>query len=156
MEDYAGSAPFSAPETKAITDYVASLGSRAISYADIHSFSQLWMFPNGFSCKERIPDYDDLMEASRVAVTELKKMYGTSYRYGDICNTIYLASGGSTDHMYHALGVKWSFTLELRPGRAIGGGGFMLNPAQIVPTAKETTSGLLAFWMFMAEKEQLF
>ena len=41
---YYGPAPFSAPESKAVADYIKKLGN-VISYVDFHSYSELWMFP---------------------------------------------------------------------------------------------------------------
>lgn len=51
------------------------------------------------------------------------------------------ASGGSEDWTYGQLGVKYSFSVELRDR---GRYGFLLPPYQITPTGEETFEGLKA------------
>ena len=50
-------------------------------------------------------------------------------------------SGGSKDYTYGALGIKYSFALELRD---LGQHGFLLPPEQIIPTGLETLEGIKA------------
>ena len=51
------------------------------------------------------------------------------------------ASGGSEDWTYGELGVKYSFSVELRDE---GQYGFLLPADQIIPTGEETFEGLKA------------
>lgn len=51
------------------------------------------------------------------------------------------AAGGSEDWTYGQLGVKYSFSVELRD---TGRYGFLLPPDQIIPTGEETFEGLKA------------
>lgn len=51
------------------------------------------------------------------------------------------AAGGSEDWTYGVLGVKYSFSVELRD---TGRYGFLLPPDQIIPTGEETFEGLKA------------
>ena len=51
------------------------------------------------------------------------------------------AAGGSEDWTYGKLGVKYSFSVELRD---TGRYGFLLPPDQIIPTGEETFEGLKA------------
>lgn len=51
------------------------------------------------------------------------------------------AAGGSEDWTYGSLGVKYSFSVELRD---TGRYGFLLPPDQIIPTGEETFEGLKA------------
>ena len=51
------------------------------------------------------------------------------------------AAGGSEDWTYGELGVKYSFSVELRD---TGRYGFLLPPDQIIPTGEETFEGLKA------------
>lgn len=51
------------------------------------------------------------------------------------------AAGGSEDWTYGELGVKYSFSVELRDE---GRYGFLLPPEQIIPTGEETFEGLKA------------
>ena len=80
-----------------------------------------------------LPDYGDHMRVMKAATTALKAEYGTHYRYGPIHKVIYQAGGGSNDYIYEALGVKYSFALELRD---TGRYAFLLPKEQILPTVK--------------------
>ena len=73
------------------------------------------------------------MRVMKAATTALKAEYGTHYRYGPIHKVIYQAGGGSNDYIYEALGVKYSFALELRD---TGRYAFLLPKEQILPTVK--------------------
>ncbi|KAJ3339376.1 hypothetical protein HDU91_001030, partial [Kappamyces sp. JEL0680] len=147
---YYGPSASSSLEATALINFVGSL-SNVVSYFDLHSYSQLWMFAWGYTCNEQIPDYADLNTASANAVAALKKVNGMSFASGDICNTIYQASGTTVDYMYHNAKVKYAATIELR-GKATarnpdtGSHGFVLPAAQIQPSGQEIVAGLTAFW----------
>lgn len=82
------------------------------------------------------------MRVMKAATTALKAEYGTHYRYGPIHKVIYQAGGGSNDYIYEALGVKYSFALELRD---TGRYAFLLPKEQILlPLGFETSSALPA------------
>ncbi len=58
---YAGSTPFSEPETKAIKEFVE--GNPSINwtfYLSLHSFGQKWMTPWGYT-SEHPHDYDEMV-----------------------------------------------------------------------------------------------
>ncbi|KAJ3206365.1 carbamoyl-phosphate synthase (glutamine-hydrolyzing) cpa2 [Dinochytrium kinnereticum] len=147
-DDYYGTAPFSAPESKAVADYITRIGN-VVSYIDFHAYSQLWMFPNGWSCSARVKDYATLLTGSQKAVAALKAVNGISFRNGDICNTIYRASGGSVDYTYNNQGVTYSYAVELRD---TGSSGFQLPASQIVPSGTEVASAVLALWTYVSEQ----
>lgn len=111
-DDFHGPSAGSSHESSAISAFVAGL-SNVVSYYDIHSYSQLWMFAYGSDCDKQIPEFDDLTNASNQAVAAVKTVDGKVFAAGQICNTIYQASGTSVDYMY-SLGIKYSATVELR------------------------------------------
>ncbi|KAJ3376317.1 corticosteroid- binding protein, partial [Lobulomyces angularis] len=111
-QDYKGPRAESAPETAFIQNFVKKVS--ALSYIDFHAYSQLWMFPWGYSCSAPNSDKTVLAKAGSLAVSALQALYGTRYKHGDICNTIYQASGSSADYTYGAAGVKYSYAVELR------------------------------------------
>ncbi|RUP50491.1 hypothetical protein BC936DRAFT_138886 [Jimgerdemannia flammicorona] len=92
----------------------------------------------GYTCSSGTPDDKELTTLAAGAASALSKLYGTRFRTGDICTTIYQASGNSIDFSYNA-GAKYSFAVELRD---TGLYGFLLPESQILPTAKETWLGL--------------
>jgi carboxypeptidase A4 len=69
----------------------------------------------------------------------IKAVYGTSYKYGPICSTIYQATGTSVDYVNDVTQAKHTFTIELRD---TGTNGFVLPASQILPSGVETWAGL--------------
>nr|XP_033814456.1 carboxypeptidase A1-like [Geotrypetes seraphini] len=136
-ETYHGPRAESEPEVKAIVDFVKA--HRNIKgFVSIHSYSQLLLFPYGFT-NTRAADFEELNTLAKAAVDALSSRYGTQYKYGSIITTIYQASGGTIDWTYNQ-GIKYSYTFELRD---TGRYGFTLPANQIIPTAEETWLALL-------------
>ena len=55
-ETYRGAHPFSEVEIVNVAKFLASKGDRVVGYMDIHAYSQLWMFPWGYT---KIPAKDN-------------------------------------------------------------------------------------------------
>ncbi|XP_034734795.1 carboxypeptidase A5 [Etheostoma cragini] len=137
-ETYHGPRAHSESEVKSIVDFVKSHGNLK-AFVSIHSYSQMLLYPYGYTetpCK----DQAELHSLAKKAITDLASLYGTSYRYGSIINTIYQASGNTIDWTYDQ-GIKYSYTFELRD---TGRYGFILPANQIIPTATETWLALMA------------
>ncbi|XP_062551478.1 zinc carboxypeptidase A 1-like [Armigeres subalbatus] len=151
-ESYAGPKPFSEIETKSLSEYINSLSGKIQAYIAFHSYSQLLLFPYGHT-SEHTPNHDDLNDIANATVTSLAKRYGTEYRYGNIYDAIYPASGSSSEWAYGAQNVRLSYTYELRP---MGGyNGFVLPPEQIIPTGEETLDSLVTL-LEESEKRNYF
>ncbi|XP_043824083.1 carboxypeptidase A4-like isoform X1 [Dromiciops gliroides] len=131
-EVYRGPKPNSEVEVKSVVDFIESHGNFQ-SFIDIHSYSQLLMYPYGYTCNNA-PDFAELDEVGKHAAQALYSLFGTRYRVGPICSTVYPASGSSIDWAYEN-GIKYAFTFELRD---TGRYGFLLPANQILPTAQET------------------
>ncbi|XP_037396300.1 carboxypeptidase A1-like [Pygocentrus nattereri] len=136
-ETYRGPYVNSESEVKAIVDFVKSHGNLK-AFLSIHSYSQMLLFPYG-DTSIPCPDHEELNELARKAITDLKSLYGTTYTYGSTYDTIYQASGTTSDWTYDQ-GIKYSYTFELRDN---GHYGFILPADQIVPTAEETWLALM-------------
>ncbi|TNN00261.1 hypothetical protein fugu_011507 [Takifugu bimaculatus] len=124
-------------EVKSIVDFVKAHGNIK-AFISIHSYSQMLLYPYGYT-RTPVKDQAELHSLAKKAITDLASLYGTSYRYGSIINTIYQASGGTIDWTYNQ-GIKYSYTFELRD---TGRYGFILPANQILPTAKETWLALM-------------
>ncbi|KAJ3000343.1 carbamoyl-phosphate synthase (glutamine-hydrolyzing) cpa2 [Globomyces sp. JEL0801] len=146
-DDYFGPSAMSSAEAKALGNYLKSLNN-VVSYVDVHSYSQLWMFPLGYKCGVKVPDYADLAQATKLAVAALKGVNNLDFKNGPICDTIYQATGTTADYTYDKLKIKYSFALELRPKQSFGTNGFALPPSQIVAASEETLRGLVAAWNY--------
>ncbi|XP_067915879.1 carboxypeptidase A1-like [Heterodontus francisci] len=129
---YCGPYVNSEKEVKAIVDFVKNHGNFKV-FIDAHSYSQLLMFPYGYTTTKP-KDYEELLELSRKSTTSLASVHGTVYRFGPSSTTIYQNSGSSIDWAYD-YGIKYSFCFELRD---TGFHGFILPADQIIPTAEET------------------
>ncbi|KAJ3321725.1 hypothetical protein HDV06_003874 [Boothiomyces sp. JEL0866] len=148
-DDFYGPSAASSKEVQAITAYLKSLNN-VVSYIDFHSYSQLFMYPWGYSCDASNPDANDQGNAAQAAVSALQNVNGLSFTPGDICNTIYQASGSSTDYAYGTLGIKYSYGVELRP-TSDDGNGFVLPASNINPAGKETLAAVIAAWQYVAK-----
>uniref|UniRef100_U5EWN0 Putative zinc carboxypeptidase a 1 n=1 Tax=Corethrella appendiculata TaxID=1370023 RepID=U5EWN0_9DIPT len=137
-DSFAGPKPFSESETQALSNFYRTLKNIPI-YISFHSYSQLLMIPFG-NTTDRLSNYDDAVQIAKNAAAKLKERYGTSYKVGNIAETIYKASGGSIDWIKDATDTVFSYVYELRD---TGRYGFNLPPDQIIPTAEETLDSLI-------------
>ncbi|XP_024410909.2 carboxypeptidase A4 [Desmodus rotundus] len=135
-EVYHGPHANSEVEVKSVVDFIQEHGNFKC-FIDLHSYSQLLMYPYGYTDK-KAPDAEELDKVAKRAAKALASLSGTRYHVGSICATVYKASGSSTDWAYEN-GIKYAFTFELRD---TGHYGFLLPADQIIPTAKETWLGL--------------
>ncbi|XP_007953585.1 carboxypeptidase A2 [Orycteropus afer afer] len=135
-DSYHGPSANSEAEVKSIVDFIKTHGNIK-AFITLHSYSQLLMFPYGYTCSNS-DDFDELNKVAQKAANSLTNLYGTNYKVGPICSVIYQASGGSIDWAYD-YGIKYSFAFELRD---TGRYGFLLPANQILPTAEETWCGL--------------
>jgi len=84
-ETYRGPLAFSEPETLAMKDYI--LGKRAANvswdaYITLHSYSQLWMTPYGYTTQEP-ENYAEMKNISDEAVAVLTNHFNTRYDTGN-------------------------------------------------------------------------
>nr|KAF6469186.1 carboxypeptidase A4 [Molossus molossus] len=135
-EIYHGPHANSEVEVKSVVDFIQKHGNFK-GFIDLHSYSQLLMYPYGYTTK-KAPDADELDKVARRAAKALASLSGTQYRVGSTSTTVYPASGSSVDWAYDN-GIKYAFTFELRD---TGHYGFLLPANQIIPTAEETWLGL--------------
>uniref|UniRef100_A0A3Q0SR90 Carboxypeptidase B n=1 Tax=Amphilophus citrinellus TaxID=61819 RepID=A0A3Q0SR90_AMPCI len=135
-ETFCGSSVESEIEVKNVANFIRKNKSIIKAYITIHSYSQLLLFPYSYTY-ELAADHSELVSQHHVAEgasAALRSLYGTRYTSGPGASTIYLAAGGSDDWAYD-LGVKYSYTFELRD---TGRYGFLLPESQIKPTCEET------------------
>lgn len=139
---YRGDKAFSEPETLAQSKFLKSI-PHLVMYYDIHSFSQLWFVPYGYS--KRAPPPSDDAELRRVAYAGARAIHaykGRSYKVGTPPQILYAASGGAYDWCKQN-GVKYAYALELRP-QSGGMYGFVVDAREIPDSGRETLQGILA------------
>jgi len=139
-ESFCGSRAFSEVEVRMVSQYLGTIPNLK-GYIDFHSYSELWMSPWGYTTS--LPkDFTKQNDLSRRCVVAIKAVNGITYDYGPIASTIYPASGSSADYTYGVLDTVYSYGVELRDK---GQFGFILPPAQILPSGKETYEALKVF-----------
>ena len=108
------------------------------------------MYPYGYT--SQLPKNAVILDKiAKNVVSAITETYGTEFKYGNIADTIYVASGNSVDTMYDYLGISCTFAPELRPKnlRDMGelpddmglGYGFELPDDQIPAVAEEMYNG---------------
>ena len=76
------------------------------------------------------------------ATNALRSQFGTVYRVGSSTNLLGAAAGATDDWGKSKGMTKYSYTVELRPASG-GGSGFILPPAQIIPSGIETLQAII-------------
>ncbi|KAG5308073.1 CBPA1 carboxypeptidase, partial [Acromyrmex insinuator] len=138
-EIYAGPAPFSEIETSSMSTYINSISDNFYVYIALHSYSQLLMFPYGYTA-DRVDNYNLLYDIGMKTIRALAKRYGTDYTVGSIAE-IYVASGNTVDWIKGIYNKSIVYTYELRDKYQYG---FLLPPEQIIPTGQETLDSIIA------------
>jgi hypothetical protein len=132
---YRGTAAFSAPETRHLRDFVASRvvgGVQQIRAAvDFHSFSELVMWPFGYTRADLAPG---LAEPDRAALAALGRQMAAASGYRALQQSdLYLTDGTLNDWLWGSQRIH-SWTVELYPRR--GGRYGFYPPASLI--ARET------------------
>jgi len=146
---YVGTAPFSAPETQVLKNYMESIPNLR-GHLDIHSYSALVLGPWGYT-NNPTPDHEQVVtlgNAMNDAITNTHD-YPFTFGIGDANGSIYLASGTMPDWSYDGLGAL-GFTYELRPDSWTGGG-FELPESQILDASEENYNGAMEMIIWAAD-----
>lgn len=140
-QDFRGSAAADAPETVVLANFVNKLAASAQKlklFIDYHSYSQLFMTPYGYSCSIVTSNNAEYQSLAQGVAAAIKGVYGTVFKTGPICPTIYQVSGSSVDYLADVTKAQYSFTSELRD---TGNYGFVLPANQILPSGVEAFAG---------------
>lgn len=140
--DYSGPNAASEAETKRLMDFLTAHAEKEQirTYIALHSYSQMIMFPYGYT-KEHIANYDDLQEFGRNAAGRIRELTGRNYTSGSLIETIYPSSGGSMDWAYSKIKIPIAYTFELR-GPPDSSDMFILPANEIEPTSQEAFAAI--------------
>ncbi|KAK5642768.1 hypothetical protein RI129_008935 [Pyrocoelia pectoralis] len=139
--NFAGSAPFSEIENLSLSQFIDSISANLEVYLSFHSYSQLLLIPFGHQGLEVPKNNEELHYVGNKAINALAKRYGTKYEVGNFADTLYIASGLSTDWVAAKYKVRLVYTFELRD---TGKDGFLLPEEQIIPTGQETLDAVVS------------
>ncbi|KAH8372967.1 hypothetical protein KR009_009165, partial [Drosophila setifemur] len=150
--DFAGPSAGSELETQRLMQFIReNVGKEQIkTYIALHSYSQMLMFPYGYT-KERVSNYADLQEFGQKAAAAIKAESGRDYVSGNLYETIYPSSGGSMDWAQSEAGIPIAYTFELR-GPPDSQDLFILPAVEIQPTASEAFTAIRTIVEAAAEK----
>nr|KAF6368023.1 carboxypeptidase B2 [Myotis myotis] len=137
-EIYCGLFPESELEVKAVANFLRRNINHIKAYITMHSYSQKIVFPYSYN-RSRSKDHEELYLLASEAAQAIENISkDTRYTYGSGSESLYLAPGGPDDWIYD-LGIKYSFTIELR---RTGKYGFLLPKHFIKPTCREALAAL--------------
>ncbi|TKR94378.1 hypothetical protein L596_008667 [Steinernema carpocapsae] len=136
---YHGSGVFSEPEARAVNDFLTTpqMADKVDAFITLHTYAQLWIHPFSHELGSYTRDYHDLRNLGVKAAKRLESVYGTHYKVGTGADLLSPASGGSDDWAKGTLGIKYVYTLELRPELEVSRG-FILHKSELIPTGVET------------------
>lgn len=61
-------------------------------YLTLHSYSQMWLVPWGYT-RSKPSDYSDLANVAKKAINAIAKVHGTQYQLGPAADLMYPISG---------------------------------------------------------------
>lgn len=133
-QTYYGPEPFSEVEARNVRDWVAARKDRIVFFQTLHSYSQLILFPWGYT-ETPAPGYDAMYDLAVRGNDALHAVHGEYYEAGCIPCVLYTAAGTSLDWALGVAHIPYVYSIELRDTGAYG---FLLPPSEIIPTAEET------------------
>ncbi|SCE89609.1 Zinc carboxypeptidase [Micromonospora haikouensis] len=130
---YRGPSAFSAPETKALRDFVNSRvvgGVQQIkANIDWHTYSQLVLWPFGYTTANTTTGMT--ADQYNTFATLGQQMAATNGYTPEQSSDLYITDGDSLDWMWATHGI-WAYTFEMYPGSSGAGGGFY-PPDEVIP-----------------------
>jgi len=144
-DTYCGTGPFSEPETKAVSDFILKTGPFD-AFIDFHSYSQLVLRPYGWTTA--LPPNEAISKAVADEIRDqIFAVHGVPYSSTPSWD-LYYTTGTSTDWTYAAASIPLSYCIELRD---TGTYGFVLPPAQIIPTGEENFNAVKFLGQYVSE-----
>jgi len=131
-DTYCGTEAFSEPSSKNNRDYVLSIDPVPTFATALHSAAELWLYPYGYMYNRYPDNVDEIRDLGYAAVEALEAVHGISFTMQNSAE-LYPASGDANDWYTHDVGIRFSYTIELRDQ----GFGFELPPEQIIPSGEE-------------------
>ena len=149
-ETYRGSAPFSAPETQRVRDFVNSRvigGEQQITVAiDFHTYSELVLWPYGYTFTD-VPA-DMTQDDHDVLVAMGQAMAATNGYTPEQASDLYITDGTINDWQYGVHGIL-NYTFEMYP-RTSSQGGFY-PPDEVIPTQTSRNRAAVLYLLEQAD-----
>lgn len=141
---YRGPAPFSAPETARIRDFVNSrvVGGRQQITAniDFHSYSELVLWPYGFTRSDTAPGLT--VDDQSALATLGRSMAATNGYTAEQASDLYITDGDINDWLWGQHRI-FSYTFELYPASSSAGGFYPPDEVIVRETSRNRAATLL-------------
>ena len=112
-QTYQGPEAFSEVEARNVRDYVMAHKDQIKFYQTLHSYSQLVLFPWGYT-SDPAPGYDAMLDLGTRGNEALFAVHNKYYEVGCIPCVLYTASGTSLDWALGVAGIPYVYSIELR------------------------------------------
>jgi len=139
---YDGPKAFSEVESANARDKIQKHLSNMGAFFSIHTFGQLWLVPYSFS-DEKPADFDQIQAVATAGAKKIGAVHQTNWTAGPSPSILYAVSGSGMDWA-KLNGVKYSYTLELRPhdDPTNDGSSFVPSKSAIIPAGEEVIVGI--------------
>ncbi|RJQ69179.1 zinc carboxypeptidase [Pseudonocardiaceae bacterium YIM PH 21723] len=131
LPTYRGPEPFSAPETRAVRDFVNSRAAeghqRIATHIDFHTFSEQVLWPMGYTTDDSTPELSEQDAAVFQALG--RDLAATNGYKAAQASDFYITDGSMIDWMWATHNI-WSYTVELYPTGMLGGAFY--PPARVI------------------------
>ncbi|XP_059060827.1 carboxypeptidase B-like isoform X2 [Achroia grisella] len=114
-ETYAGPKPFSEPETQMVRNVMLENAKRLKLYISVHSYGQYLVYPWGYTGDFVPKEWKKMDSLARSVSDAVQRAGGKPFRVMS-AGKWYPAAGGSDDFAFGAVGVPYSYTMELTEG----------------------------------------
>ncbi|KAJ7480255.1 hypothetical protein B0H11DRAFT_2025476, partial [Mycena galericulata] len=141
---YPGHRAFEAPEVNTVGNYITKVNGIGKGAGKEGPGGKAT--PYSYKCDKLPKDVEDQMEALFGAAQAGRRVYGTGFATGTLCELLYRAPGNLFDYVYSAASIKYSYAAFLRDTRtlsfsAFSGFSFLNFPSFFLFT-------LRSFWRF--------
>uniref|UniRef100_A0AC35UHH1 Peptidase_M14 domain-containing protein n=1 Tax=Rhabditophanes sp. KR3021 TaxID=114890 RepID=A0AC35UHH1_9BILA len=147
-ETFLGQSPLSEVECANLAHFIDANNNSIKAYATLHSYEESILYPWGYAMNTLPPDVADLKKLGNSMATAIHGVHKTKYVVENSA-LLYPAAGASDDYS-KSKGVKYVYTIELRPGTGDTSNdnwfGFDLPAHFIKPTCEETVPGLFVIF----------
>lgn len=114
-ETYAGPKPFSEVETQHVRNALMEYQNRIKLYVSLHAYGQYLVYPWGYTGDYLPKEWKKLDALARKVSNAVQTAGGSPFRVMS-AGKWYPAAGGSDDFAFGAVGVPYSYTMELTDG----------------------------------------
>lgn len=138
--NYAGLGPFSEVETRAISNYIDSIGAKLAGLLSFRGFGQRLLLPFAHTTSHMY-NYNETIIVGRRAMGSLAVRYNTQYLVGNSMEVHDGATGTIADWVKHRFNPPLVATYQLRD---TGSFGYTLPVVQVQPSCEETFDSVMA------------